>query len=154
MPTAVGHVAHRYMEWRYANQSYNADWMAMVPSSAYFKACIRESLCEQDDKTISQAHFRQYAALSVKDVLAEWDSDEFQDCDWTSQCWQKGTWHDRNDMWIAPGEPWRATPITTAGDDDVKATVVPWARPGSSFGSVASKTESSEPVQTEIEKPK
>lgn len=141
---------HLHTSWKYANQTYNADWMATAPSSAYYNACERERLCSRGDGTISQAHFRQYAALSVKAVLDEWDSDEFKDCNWTSQYWGKGPWHDRVDMWIAPGEPWRATPIVT-DDDEAKATAAPWARPGPSFGSVASSTENSEPEETETD---
>ncbi|KAF2469925.1 uncharacterized protein BDR25DRAFT_343567 [Lindgomyces ingoldianus] len=149
-PTEFGIGASHHTEWRYANSSYNADWMATAPSSAYFNACSRNNLCSSTDRTISQAHFRQFAALSVKDVLAEWDSGKFLDCDWTSQyfeSWGSGNWHDRKDMWIAPGEPWRATPIVTE-EGEVKATGVGWARPGSVAGGKVSRTQVSGPEQT------
>ncbi|ORY18034.1 hypothetical protein BCR34DRAFT_660597 [Clohesyomyces aquaticus] len=151
-PTRIGRGLHAHWEYAYKTGSYNADAMATVQSSAYFDACLRErTLCGKGDKTISQAWYRQYAALSIKEVMDEWDSDEFKHCNWSSQYYQQGPWHDRVDMWIAPGRPWRATPIVTDDGDEPKAT--PAAEPASTLRSLATRTEDWVPTTTETDEP-
>ncbi|KAJ4295178.1 hypothetical protein N0V90_007188 [Kalmusia sp. IMI 367209] len=123
-PLHKGVGLHARWEWSFANGSYNADAMTQAPAPAYFEACKREREweCVRPDpdkpRTISQAHYRQYAAVSIRDVLDEWDSDAFKDCIW-HQYWELGDWYGREDMWIAPGEPAVAKAIVTEdGDGD------------------------------------
>ena len=123
------------------NGSYNADAMSIAYSAPYYDACKRERTFDCNTHTLSQAHYRQYAAVPIKDLLSEWDSDEFKDCEWY-QYWQIGDWYDREDVWIAPGEPIVATSIVTDGDGDDRRMMVTGlpAQPEMATDSVATKT--------------
>ncbi|KAF2464667.1 uncharacterized protein BDR25DRAFT_380985 [Lindgomyces ingoldianus] len=147
----TGRGLHAHWEYQYGSGSYNADDMSTVRSAAYFGECQPRKTCNHTGQTISQAQYRQNAALSVKEVLNEWDSDEFQDCNWSSQYWQQGPWHDRVDMWIAPGQPWRAVPIMTDDEGEPEATRM--AKPASTISSPPIRTGDWVPETTETGEP-
>ncbi|KAF2736452.1 hypothetical protein EJ04DRAFT_551335 [Polyplosphaeria fusca] len=130
-PTHQGRGIHAFWSWKMGVGGFNADAMVTAPAAPYFDACVRErTMCHTDDKTLIQANYRQYAAVDIKSVLAEWDSGEFGDCEWY-QYWQAGQWHDREDVWIAPGQPGVATPVVTVGEEEPEATgAVPGSRTG------------------------
>jgi hypothetical protein len=137
-PTHTGRGMRAHWDWRFTNGSYNADAMTQVALPAYYDACRRERAWDCNNSTISQAHYRQYAAVSIRDLLDGWKSGQFEDCIWHEH-YEVGKWFDRQDMYIAPGEPYRATPIVTAGVDGVEPTDVK-PSPGSSLDGVAVKT--------------
>jgi len=137
-PSRTGRGYRAHWNWRFANGSYNADAMTQASEPAYLDACKRERIFDCNEGTISQAHFRQYAAVSIKEVLDEWKNGSFEDCIW-HEYYEAGKWYDRQDMWIAPGEPYRATPIVTAGLGGAEPTGVR-PSPGSTLDGVAVKT--------------
>lgn len=83
-------------------------------------------------------------------MLNEWDSDEFQDCDWGQQYYMP-SFHNKSGMWIAPGEPWRATPIVTDDEDEPGAIIMP--KPASTVHSPVTKTVNWVPHITETGDP-
>lgn len=120
-------------------------------SADYFGECPHSKTCNHTGETISQAHFTQRAAIDIRDMLNEWDSDEFQDCDWGQQNYVP-SFHNKSGMWIAPGEPWRATPIVTNDKDEVETTMM--AKPASTVHSPITQTANWTPDVRETGEPR
>lgn len=146
----AGRGIHAHVDYDYYNGSYNADDMATVRSVDYFGACPSSKTCNHTGETISQAHFTQRAAIPIKEMLEEWDSDEFKDCEWSQQYYMP-SFHNKSGMWIAPGEPWRATPILTEDEDEPEATRM--AKPASTIDATITQTVDWVPETTETGEP-
>ncbi|KAF2471140.1 uncharacterized protein BDR25DRAFT_342495 [Lindgomyces ingoldianus] len=151
-PTHYGRGIRHVVEWNYTRPAYNPLFFATAPADKYFDSCKDTRYCRKSDGYILQGNYRQWAALNVSELLAEWDSDEFRNCDWREPEPVRGREDTR--FWIAGSGPWVAHAIVTdAGEEE---TSVPTPVPGETGEMLVMATrsieeEAPEATETEVE---